>query len=225
MRSGWKEDPLALDYFPSGVPASIVFEFSLNTLEDVLRLSTTTNADKIAEVCFIGLAAYFEAFCKDHAASIINIAPTLIENLRQAGYDTRIDAQVALEFGARYPHTVGSLLMERYDFGTAKKINVVFENLLNITPFSKNDIKRYDSFLRDRNLLVHHGGLFTSKYLEQIGPWRERIADAYFNSLVVTPEMLKKSISFLERVARKLCEASHKALSECLNALFPSRAL
>jgi hypothetical protein len=52
--------------------------------------------DDIAALCFIDAASYFEAFCKYHAAAVVNIAPSLIENLRQSGHDTRVDAQRAL---------------------------------------------------------------------------------------------------------------------------------
>jgi hypothetical protein len=195
----------------------MVFEMCLNDLDDALQRATTTGIERVAGLCFIGLTSYFEAFCKDHAASIVNIAPALIENLRRAGYDTRVDAQRALEFGARYPNKVGALVMESYDFGTGKRINAIFQTLIGITPFSKRDLNRYDEILRDRNLLVHHAGTYTAKYLEQVGSWRERITDAYVNSLVVTPKALKMAIAFLERIARKLCDASYNAMTEHFN--------
>lgn len=193
----------ALDFFAAGVPAGMVFEMSLDDLDHVIGLAEVTEVDRIAALCFIGAVSYFEAFCKDHAASVVNIAPGLIENLRQAGCDTRVDAQRALEFGSKYQSKVGCLLMETYDFGTAKRINAIYNTLLNITPFSKNEMKRYDEILRDRNLLVHHGGIYTSKYLQELGDWRDRIADAYSHSLTVTPDTLRKTLTFLENAAKK----------------------
>jgi hypothetical protein len=207
------EKLLALDFFASGVPTGMVFEMSLEDLDHVISLAQITEVDRIAALCFIGATSYFEAFCKDHAASIVNIAPSLIENLRQAGHDTRVDAQRAVEFGSNYHSKVGCLLMETYDFGTAKRINAVYNTLLKVTPFSKNEIKRYDEILRDRNLLVHHGGIYTSKYLEQRGDWSRRLTDAYWQSLIVTPDILKKTLEFLECIAKKISKASHAALS------------
>ena len=206
-------EPLALDYFAAGVPAGRVFEMSLDDLDHVVSLAQITEVNRIAELCYIGLVSYFEAFCKDHAASVVNIAPALIENLRQAGYDTQVDAGRALEFGTGLRNKVGCLLMETYDFGNAKRINAIYNTLIKITPFSKDQIKTYDQILRNRNLLVHHGGTYTSKYIEQLGDQLLRISDAYWNSLVVKPEMLKEALSFLEDIARKTCRASHAALS------------
>jgi hypothetical protein len=62
---------------------------------------------------------------------------------------------------------LGFLLAEKYDFGTPKRINALFNALLKITPFGREDAKRYAALLRDRNLLVHHGGVYTLAYLEQ----------------------------------------------------------
>src|SRR5262245_22051081 len=42
--------------------------------------------DRLGEICFVGVLSYFEAFCKDHAASVVSIFPDLIEKLRKAGH-------------------------------------------------------------------------------------------------------------------------------------------
>ena len=204
------DEPDALDFFASGVPAGMIFEGALDDIRHTISKSQVVDGDRIAELCFIGLVSYFEAFCKDLAASAVNIFPGLIGNLRRAGYDTRVEAGRALEFEAGLRSKVGCLLMEAYDFGTAKRINAIYNALLNITPFSKDEIKRHDQILRDRNLLVHHGGTFTLKYIEQLGDMR--IGDAYWHSLVVKPKTLSEAISFLRAAAIKTSRASHNAL-------------
>jgi hypothetical protein len=129
-----------------------------------------------------------------------------------------MDAQRALDFGSNYQRKVGCLLMENYDFGTARRINAIYSTLLKITPFSTKEIKRYDEILRDRNLLVHHGGIYTSKYLQQLGDWRDRITDAYWNSLTVRSDTPKKTLAFLEHISNKIARTSHAALSDYLKS-------
>ena len=56
------------------------------------------------------------------------------------------------------------ILSEKYDFGSSRTINSLFSDLLGVTPFSTKESKEYEEFLNDRNLLVHHGGIYTFKY-------------------------------------------------------------
>jgi hypothetical protein len=56
---------------------------------------------------------------------------------------------------------------ERYDFETPQSINSLYQHLLQITPFSTQERKRYEQILNDRNLLVHHGDISTMKYTKQ----------------------------------------------------------
>jgi hypothetical protein len=85
--------PRALDYFRGGVPAGAVFHLQTQRLQRLIdRRRSRSAADAQAEVCFIGLIAYFEAFCGDHFASILNLCPSLIEHLKQRGRDVSVDA-------------------------------------------------------------------------------------------------------------------------------------
>jgi hypothetical protein len=77
---------------------------------------------------------------------------------------------------------IGFLIAEQFDFGTAKIINNLFRDLLLITPFSKEDIEQYNELLSQRNLLVHHGGVFTMKYTKQKFSKESIGKDAFFNS-------------------------------------------
>jgi hypothetical protein len=56
--------------------------------------------DRLVEVCLIGLASYFEAFCKNQFASIINICPQTLYKFTQR----RENATVKL------PHLVSEVL-------------------------------------------------------------------------------------------------------------------
>ncbi len=114
---------------------------------------------------------------------------------------------------------VGFLLAEKYDFGTAQKINALFGALLNITPFGKSEVGTYSKLLNDRNLLVHHGGVYTLSYLEQTKPLQaDVIENAFFNSCIKKRTDLLDAIQFVADVAQKLLTASHKALLAHLTA-------
>lgn len=76
-----------LDLFSGGVPtAPFFFSYTLDGLEKLyLTQSDKRGGRQLNELCAIGLVAYFEAFCKDHFASIINIEPSLLKNLSKMG--------------------------------------------------------------------------------------------------------------------------------------------
>src|SRR5437870_3999187 len=70
-------EPDALEYFSGGVPSGEYFRL---TLEDLKSISDSDDNDqrgvnRLQELCFIGLISYFEAFCKDHFAALVNIEP------------------------------------------------------------------------------------------------------------------------------------------------------
>lgn len=208
-----EENPLALDFFSAGVPTGLVFQSCLSDLEHVINLAQITEVSWIAELCLIGLVSYFEAFCKDHAAAIINIFPDTIDNLRMGGHDTKVEAHRVLDFGPLFSNKIGSILTENYDFGSAKRINAIFSALLKITPFSKSEAETYEALLRDRNLVVHHGGVYTAKYREQVGSSRPKISDVYWNNLIIKPENVIRAGAFLQKIAKKTVHSSHEALS------------
>ena len=58
-------------------------------------------------------------------------------------------------------------IAEQFDFGSARAINGIFLDLIGISPFSKAEASKYDQLLNDRNLLVHHAGIYTVRYASQ----------------------------------------------------------
>lgn len=216
MSSGQTE-PGWLDYFSGGVPTGEFFRITLKDLSLFIdRSSEDRGINRRNEVCFIGLVSYFEAFCKDHFASILNIEPSLLDNLAKQGKDVTIDPTDLLAFGNDWVCRLGFLVAQKYDFGTAHKINNLYTALVNVTPFSKDDARLYDDILRNRNLLVHHGGTYTLSYLRQVGTADAHL-DAFLNSLVVTADYFDNSLSFIEGIARKMLNATHSALGKYIN--------
>lgn len=204
----------ALDYFAGGVPAGAIFAMAVDDLEQIAMLRSLSGAQarRVPEVCFIGLVSYFEAFCKDQLASVLNILPELVGRLREKGHDTSVDSVtlVGLKEGALYQ--IGFLLCEKYDFGTAQKVNALYSALLKLTPFSKDEADTYARVLRDRNLLVHHGGTYTARYLAQLtGMSGTDLGRPFMDSLVVSPEYLLGDLTFLKDIATKIATSVHTA--------------
>jgi hypothetical protein len=206
--------------FSGGVPTvPFFFSYTLDGLKQIyLAQKEHSGGNQVNELCVIGLVSYFEAFCKDHFASIINIEPLLLRNLSGSGQDITIDPVKALELSDSLSCNIGFLVAEKYDFGTAQKINALYKSLLLITPFSKDEMQTYAKLLRDRNLLVHHGGTFTSSYVEQnrnvLPTGKKR---PFFDSLVISKAYIDEQFKFIEQVTRKLAKSSHAALVKYLD--------
>jgi hypothetical protein len=208
-----------LDYSAGGVPTGQFFKMTLDDLRKIIKSSQDRiGINRLNEICFIGLVSYFEAFCKDLFASIINIIPDFVENLKDAGQDVLVDSTRILLYRDEISHKIGFLVAEKYDFGSAQKINALYKALLNVSPFSKDDIKKYGDILRDRNLFVHHGGTYTLTYLQQSKLIDEESRDrAFFDSLVIDKAYMNDKLDFVEQIARKMSKATHEAVNQLIS--------
>jgi hypothetical protein len=216
-------EPDALDYHSGGVPTGYYFQLSLDEIAKISTGDTNasqefTHVNTLQELCYIGVFSYFEYFCKDYFASIINIEPELINNLKEAGYDVTIDARHVALYSRNCTSRLGFLLTSRYDFGTAKKINAHYFALLGITPFSKKDTSIFDKLLMDRHLLVHHGGIYTLKYLEQVGKQINLKDNAFWNSKVIGSSEVRAALEFTREMAKKISNSSHMNLLKHIEA-------
>jgi hypothetical protein len=160
-------------YFVAALPPQVIFLSRLKELISLVKASQDMTSDEeqlgntTAEVCLIGLAAHFEAYCKNQFASLVNIYPPLIEGFCAKRNGTMVSLAEVYRFSHKLEYQMGTLLAEDYDFGSAKSINSLFKDLIGITPFSKDETTTYAEFLADRNLLVHNGGIFSHKYFRQ----------------------------------------------------------
>ena len=122
-----------------------------------------------------------------------------------------------LDLGTNLPYNIGFLVTEKYDFGTAQKINSLYSALLIISPFSKDEMRLYENLLRDRNLLVHHGGIYTTAYtIQNRNMLSSELKRPFFDSLVVSKSYLDEKFSFIREIARKILKASHISLTKYL---------
>jgi hypothetical protein len=201
-------DPQPEDYFIGVASPRALFTMHIEGLDELMsrkpEWSTVIRIE--SEVCVIALVSYFEAFCKDVFAGAVNICPDLLLSFREAGQGTTIDAADLLQHRNTPLARIGGLLGEQIDFGSARKINAIYRALVKVSPFSSGEIIRYDQLLNDRNLLVHHGGVYTSRYLAQL---KERTPPAMprKNVLEITPAYFATARHLLEGIADKLAQS------------------
>ena len=145
------------DYFSGGVPAFGYFRIRVSELsrllsrehEPDLLLPAHDLLGLVPELCMIGLASYFEAYCKDQFAAVVNICPQLLTMVPDGDRDFKISAKSLLHFSDSFPYNLGFIVAEERDFGSAKAINGGFCDLLKISPFSKSEMERFSEFLND----------------------------------------------------------------------------
>jgi hypothetical protein len=214
------DDINALDYFVGGVPAGILFKMGFDDIKALVRSSKESSlgssSNTAAEVGLIGLVAYFEAFSKNHFASIVNIYPPVLKQFCKRRQDISLNISDLLLLGF-HPNRVGFMIAEKFDFGSAKNINNLYCDLLSITPFSKTDIKKYDRLLNDRNLLVHHAGIFTMRYQKQHFVKKSVRNRVFFDSLVINKKDFQMWANFVETMVTKIIDSSKNALTALIN--------
>ena len=79
------------DYFSGCVPAYCIFNMHMDGILELLRKPSKDYDTTVEELAFIGVAAYAEAFFKDHFASIVNVFPQKISLLRKGNWDVNVD--------------------------------------------------------------------------------------------------------------------------------------
>jgi len=209
---------MALDYFTRGVPPFVVLKLEVGKIDDLVRSSEKKLQNKAAEMGLIGLCAYFEAFCKDLFSANANICPRILSNFTARRAHVSVEIDELLNFVDKAETKLGHLLAEKYDFGSAKAINSHYLDLLGITRFSKTESKKYSDLLNDRNLLVHHGGVYTIKYAKQRFEKQDVGKMVHWHSLVVSKERYLNWSSFIRRVAAKMAFAAHRTLERFVSA-------
>ena len=211
---------MSIDPFNSGVPPSLLYRTEVEQLDELVNDSVDVDyglegiSNKAAEVCLIGLASYFEAFCKNQFAAIVNMCPAILEQFCRNRKEVKIDLTSVVAVLPRLDESLGFILSEQYDFGSAKTMNALFHDLLGVTPLTANDVKKYSRFLADRNLLVHHGGVYTYKYVRHtLQGSRERRAP-YFDSIVVSKDVYLEWSQFITELAKKIADSTYRGLRD-----------
>jgi hypothetical protein len=206
------------DFYPGGEPPLYYF---YGRVQEIQRLAADPSIpegdrDGVLRLCLIGLAAHFEAFCKAHFAAVINIHPSVLREFAKRRPECGLSVKELLQVLPNIGHRLGSLLSEQPDFrwSSAKTINGLFRDLVNVTPFSTDEAKQFGSFINDRNLLVHHGGIFTLKYERRRFVETRRPDGTPSKVLRVERADIDKWSAFLVGIAQKLANSSVKAMEE-----------
>jgi len=204
-----------LEYFAGGVPTGASFKLRLNELREIVLQASDGHRESVGGLAYIGLTAYFESFFKDHFGSMVSIVPSLTTNLAARGHETHIDMALLTKSETDLRHRLGFYLAERYDFGTPQKVNAVFGALLGLSPFSKDEATKYDRVLHDRNLLVHHGGTYTTSYLKAAAKrfGTDEPSRAYWDGLRISPNRFQDDANLVDSIGRKVIKSSHAAIS------------
>lgn len=187
----------------------------VSAIKDMVDASKDDDiVNKKAEIAFISLACYFEAYFKNQFASIANICPSILNNFisKRPEIAIRVKDLFILDFDIY--NKIGFLISEQFDFGTAKIINSLYKDLILITPFSKEDTELYNEFLSQRNLLVHHGGIYTLKYSKQRFAKASISEGTFFNSLIIKKRDFNKWLEFSMEMVTKTNKACHTALKK-----------
>jgi hypothetical protein len=202
------------DYYTGGIPPLAFFH---ERTEEINRLAASAPQQNgvVLEICFIGLASYFEAYCKAQFAAIINICPQVLEEFAE-NREVTVRLKQLLTIVPDINYRLGSLLSEEFNFGSAKSVNGLFHDILNVTPFSKDEMKRFAAFINDRNLLVHHGGIFTFKYKRRKFTDKLKSDMAQRKSLVISKQDIEEWANFLWHIAEKLAKSIQPRLEELM---------
>jgi hypothetical protein len=164
-------------------------------------------------LALIGLVAFFEGFCKNHTAAILNICPQLACELSKNGRDIKLSPSDIVNHAENLSTQFGSLVVEKIDFGTAKAINSLYMDLLRVTPLSKREADRFHALLDDRNVIVHHGNIFTPKYPTERFVKREiGSSRTFLDSLVVSRNDVRQAAQFLHQLSIKMRRITETAL-------------
>jgi hypothetical protein len=207
-----------LDLFIAGLPPCPLFKLGYNDLQKMVVSSRydEIKQNSVPEVCLIALVAYFEAFFKNEFAAIVNICPQFLKSFCAKRPDTSVAIKDLISINLDSKNQLGFVLAEKYDFGSSRKINSLFFDLLNVTLFSNDESKRFDRLLNDRNLLVHHGGIYTIRYHEQTFT-KQRIGNRIFvDSLNVKKSDYLKWAKFVDHIVEKTISVCYKAAQEAI---------
>lgn len=202
------------DYYAGRIPPLAFFH---ERTEEIKRLASSAQQQSsvVSELCFIGLASYFEAYCKAQFAAIVNICPQVLEEFAE-NREVSVRLKQLLPIVPDITYRLGSLLSEEFNFGSARSINGLFKDILNITPFSKDEMKRFAAFVNDRNLLVHHGGIFTFKYKRRTFTDKLKSDIAQRKSLVISKQDIEEWANFLWHIAEKLANSIQPKLADLM---------
>jgi hypothetical protein len=214
-----------LEFFTGGVPPKVIFQMDLDDMRTIAARGVEASKanersrDRTAELCLVGAVAYFEAFFKNQFAAVGNICPALLRTFAKKRDEAAVRLSDLLRIPGLLESRLGSVLSEQYDFGSPRTVNSLFLDLLGVSPFSKDEAKRFDTLLVQRNLIVHYGGIYTYKYHRQNLSDRPVQETAHWHFLTIANEEFVTWAEFLESMAGKTAQVTQRVMVQCANDL------
>jgi hypothetical protein len=210
------------DFFVGGIPPFLRFQIEYNSLFYLVENHKADrwypDANPATQAALISLVANFEAFCKHQFGAMVNIYPELLRTFstRRAQATIKLTDLVSL-FG-HFEDKVGFVVAEQYDFGSATLINGLFRDLLDVTPFSKDEGEEFDKLLMKRHLLVHHAGYYTLKFLKENSLPHMIKREAFQRAIKIGTEDYHRIGDFLFEMSMKVARVTVKALERLFQA-------
>lgn len=210
------------DYFIGGVPPLSWFDIQCGEINALIATSEDEEGVNIvAQLAVIGLVAYFEGFFRALFSALINICPTLLENLAAARPDLTIPVRDVIAVDEPLRARLGFLLGSQLDFSSPRATNAAFRDLVGVSPFSKDETERFQELLRIRNSMVHYGGVHTTKYEASTARGRPEGPRLFADSIAVTKPVVLEWSTFLSSIAVKTNTAIWEALTKYLSERNP----
>lgn len=205
------------EYFIAHFSPESNFAHSMTELALDMRFTgivgALTPSKHLLGIGLIAVVAHTEAFFKNEFAALVNIYPSLLIGFSEKRPDnTKVDVRDLIQLSGPLETNLGFLISEKQDFGRAKKINGLYRDLIKVTPFSEDDAEEFDRLLNDRNLLVHHGGVFTSRHDARRIPREVPETQVFYDALEVTKTDLEHWANFVSKVVRKTTKSAYEAL-------------
>ena len=213
-------------FFIGRIPPFLLFEMEYHSLCALVETHKNEKfndkffekPNSATEVAWIGLVAHFEAFCKHQFAAIANIFPALLSTFTSKRGQATVRLSDVLSLYGKFEKNIGFVVAEQYDFGSAEMINSLFRDLLVVTPFSKDESKKFSTILLKRHLLVHHAGIYTLQYLKEDSIPDDIKERAFHDSIVISTENYHEMSDFLFEIARKITQVTARALRKQLES-------
>lgn len=219
------KEPHHLELFMGGVPPFASLDASLWEIDQIIEKVEEYEEDgepvynPAADTCIIALVAHFEGYCKSLFAAAINICPPILKTFASKRPDAAIRIADLAHVQFDLQRHIGFLVAEHFDFGTPRAINGLYSDLMGITPLSKDDAKTFSELLELRNLLVHHGGVYTFAYAKQHGlPQTDEFELYHQGPALYKNDVIKWQLD-VQKWAEKMSRAAHKSLTKTLAGL------
>lgn len=210
------------DYFVGGIPPFLRFELEFGSLfylvENHKQDRWYPDANPASQAALISLVASFEAFCKHQFAALVNIHPELLRSFSAKRAQATIKLADLVSLFGHIEDKVGFVVAEQYDFGSGTLINGLFRDLLNVTPFSKDEGDQFEQILLKRHLLVHHAGFYTLQFLKEQSLPHKIKQEAFRRAIKISTEDYHQIGDFFFEMSMKVARVTAKALDQIFQA-------